>query len=161
MIWVLKFVSVSTSVCSLTRFLNYTAQKMKFSIKDFFSKCDQIRRKILQFPADLIPFTEKALNGKLYYLRSVSLTMRFRCVFRILPNIEVGFFANIANDFHPFNFFARSPLFHVWLDPKCASETRLNISMLNKSLLPTARVRVRLRHLKKIISSLLPITSLW
>ena len=25
----------------------YTAQKMKFSIKDFFSKCDQIRRKLL------------------------------------------------------------------------------------------------------------------
>ena len=24
----------------------YTAQKMKFSIKDFFSKCDQIRRKL-------------------------------------------------------------------------------------------------------------------
>ena len=23
--------------------INYTAQKMKFSIKDFFSKCDQIR----------------------------------------------------------------------------------------------------------------------
>ena len=25
---------------------NYTVQKMKFSIKDFFSKCDQIRRKL-------------------------------------------------------------------------------------------------------------------
>ena len=25
---------------------NYTAQKMKFSITDFFSKCDQIRRKL-------------------------------------------------------------------------------------------------------------------
>ena len=25
----------------------FTAQKMKFSIKDFFSKCDQIRRKLL------------------------------------------------------------------------------------------------------------------
>ena len=25
---------------------DYTAQKMKFSIKDFFSKCDQIRRKL-------------------------------------------------------------------------------------------------------------------
>ena len=25
----------------------YTTQKMKFSIKDFFSKCDQIRRKLL------------------------------------------------------------------------------------------------------------------
>ena len=24
----------------------YTAQKMKFSIKNFFSKCDQIRRKL-------------------------------------------------------------------------------------------------------------------
>ena len=24
----------------------FTAQKMKFSIKDFFSKCDQIRRKL-------------------------------------------------------------------------------------------------------------------
>ena len=24
----------------------YTAQKMKFSIKDFFSKCDQIRRNV-------------------------------------------------------------------------------------------------------------------
>ena len=24
----------------------YTAQKMKFSIKDFFSKCDQIRQKL-------------------------------------------------------------------------------------------------------------------
>ena len=24
----------------------YTAQKMKFSIKDFFSKCDQIREKL-------------------------------------------------------------------------------------------------------------------
>ena len=25
---------------------NSTAQKMKFSIKDFFSKCDQVRRKL-------------------------------------------------------------------------------------------------------------------
>ena len=26
--------------------VNHTAQKMKFSIKDLFSKCDQIRRKL-------------------------------------------------------------------------------------------------------------------
>ena len=25
---------------------SYTAQKIKFSVKDFFSKCDQIRRKL-------------------------------------------------------------------------------------------------------------------
>ena len=33
-----------------------TAQKMKFSIKDFFSKCDQIRRKL----------EGKRLEGKSY-----------------------------------------------------------------------------------------------
>ena len=33
---------------------------MKFSIKDFFSKCDQIR----SFPADLVTFTEEMLKGK-------------------------------------------------------------------------------------------------
>ena len=37
---------------------------MKFSIKDFFSKCDQIR----MFPADLVTFTEKIVNGKLLQL---------------------------------------------------------------------------------------------
>ena len=44
--------------------LNYTAQKMKSSIKDFFSKCDQIP----QFPTDLITFTEEILNGKLHFV---------------------------------------------------------------------------------------------
>ena len=36
---------------------------MKFSIVDFFSKCDQIRR----FPVDLVTFTEEILNRKLYF----------------------------------------------------------------------------------------------
>ena len=31
-----------------------TAQKMKFSVKDFFSKCDQIRK----FRMDLVIFSE-------------------------------------------------------------------------------------------------------
>ena len=43
-------------------FANFTAQKMKFSITDFFSKCDQIG----SFPADLIIFTEEIYNGKLH-----------------------------------------------------------------------------------------------
>ena len=38
---------------------------MKFSIKYFFSKCDQIRRKL-----DLVTFTEEILNGKLHSLCS-------------------------------------------------------------------------------------------
>ena len=43
-------------------FANFSARKMKFSITDFFSKCDQIG----SFPADLIIFTEEIYNGKLH-----------------------------------------------------------------------------------------------
>ena len=41
--------------------ISYTAQKMKFSIRDFFSKSDQTPL----FPA----FTEEILNGKLIFLQ--------------------------------------------------------------------------------------------
>ena len=43
---------------------------MKFSIKDFFSKCDQIRSLL----ADLVTFTKEILNGKLHLLLSVMAT---------------------------------------------------------------------------------------
>ena len=51
--------------------VDHTAQKMKFSIKDFFSKCDQTCRKL-----DLATFAEESLNGKLHLLRSFSGSMR-------------------------------------------------------------------------------------
>ena len=41
-----------------------TSQKMKFSIKDFFSECDQET-------ADLVTFTKEILKGKLLFLYSV------------------------------------------------------------------------------------------
>ena len=44
------------------------AQKMKFSIKDFFSKCEQT----MQFPLDLVTFAEEILYGKLHFLCSVA-----------------------------------------------------------------------------------------
>ena len=47
------------------RLLTITAKRMKFSIKDFFSKCDQIRRR-------LVTLTEEILNGKLHFLCSVT-----------------------------------------------------------------------------------------
>ena len=43
-----------------------TAQKIKFSIKDFFRKCT-----VPQFTVDLVTFTEEILNGKLHFLCSV------------------------------------------------------------------------------------------
>ena len=42
--------------------LIHTEQKMKFSIKDFSSKCDEISS-----TADLVTFTEEILNEKLYF----------------------------------------------------------------------------------------------
>ena len=46
-----------------------TAQKMKFSISDFLSKCDQIRSLLrIWSPADLVTFTEEILNGKFHFL---------------------------------------------------------------------------------------------
>ena len=47
--------------------ISYTAQKMKFSMKDFFSKCDQIRS-FLRIWSHLL---KKILNGKLHFLYSV------------------------------------------------------------------------------------------
>ena len=41
----------------------HTAQKMKFSIKDFSSKCHPNQ----QDTADLVKFTGEILNGKLYF----------------------------------------------------------------------------------------------
>ena len=54
------------------RLLLNTVQSVKFSMKDFFSKCDQTAAK--QFSADLVcgfgHITEEILNGKLHFLCS-------------------------------------------------------------------------------------------
>ena len=50
----------------------FTVQKMIFSIKDFFSKCDQ-------FPADLVTFTEEILNRKPHFF--------VQCLFLILSGL--------------------------------------------------------------------------
>ena len=78
-----------------------TAQKMKFSIKDFLSKCDQIRRKL-----DLVTFTKEILNGKLHFLCSndskleklifISQSIAFQFS-KIRRNWEIG--ADFKNNF--------------------------------------------------------------
>ena len=46
----------------------YTAQKLKFSIKDFFSKCDQILSFLWIWPHSLNGNLLNLLNGKLHFL---------------------------------------------------------------------------------------------
>ena len=50
---------------------------MKFSVKDFFSKYDQIPN--LQETAALVTFTEEILNGKLHFLCSCSFFFSLSC----------------------------------------------------------------------------------
>ena len=59
---------------SVNEAIIYTAQKMKFSIKDFLSKFDQIRN----FPADWVIFTEDIRNGKLHFF--VQCYINFLCM---------------------------------------------------------------------------------
>ena len=49
--WQLMYKNVTGMECQYTGedqdyVISYSAKKMKFSIKDFFSKCEQIRRKL-------------------------------------------------------------------------------------------------------------------
>ena len=53
-----------------------TAQKMKFLITDFLSKCDQIR---------MVTFTEEIRNGKLHFLCSE----RFSSSFPVFVKLKV------------------------------------------------------------------------
>ena len=64
--------------CSTWLILDYPAKlgtalhkKIKFSIKDFFSKCDQ-----------LVTFTEEILNGKFHFLCSAAI--RGYCLTQVL-----------------------------------------------------------------------------
>ena len=52
----------STILPMLHSYMTNTAQKLKFSSKDFFSKCDQIGS-----PAYLVTLTEEILHGKNYF----------------------------------------------------------------------------------------------
>ena len=49
---------------------------MKFSIKDFFSECNQTLRKL----ADLVTFTEEIFNVKLHFLYIVQEWLEITCV---------------------------------------------------------------------------------
>ena len=52
---------------------------MRFSIKDFFCKCDQ-------FPVDLVTFTEKILSKKHHFLCSVSnSSIQIECIRMFCP----------------------------------------------------------------------------
>ena len=62
------FMQISIRCSFVYEVSSTSTQKMKFSINDFFSTCDQIRRK-LRIWSHLA--TEEILNGKLHFLWSV------------------------------------------------------------------------------------------
>ena len=63
----------------------FTAQKTKFSIKDFFSKCDQIW-------SNLVTFTQEILNGKLHFSVQCLTLSNFS---KDLGQLEIDFIDNV------------------------------------------------------------------
>ena len=63
---------------------------MKFSVKDFFSKCDQIRSSLRIWPH----FTEEIVNGKLHFLCSASF-VKYSLVILLTTNPSNSKFCNI------------------------------------------------------------------
>ena len=49
-IFIFLYFTVINKSAKYDKLRKYTAQKIKFSIKDFFSKCDQIRSKLRIWP---------------------------------------------------------------------------------------------------------------
>ena len=82
-VWLPLFLEISDNMCvaivcypvcdiiNFEIYVSITSQKIKFYIKDFFSKCDQIR----SFQSAVI-FSKEILNGKLHVLCSVLLSKR-------------------------------------------------------------------------------------
>ena len=64
---------------------------MKFSIEDFFSKCDQI--------ADLVTSTEGIYNGKVHFLCSVTWKERFGKV-TLINTLKWNFSERAENSSH-------------------------------------------------------------
>ena len=88
----------SYKISKLSSFLlSNTAQKMKFSIKDFFSKCDQIRSFLET--AHLVIFTEEILNEKLHFLCSEitkkAAVMIYSLIYSIIASYFEFFIGNI------------------------------------------------------------------
>ena len=50
-------------------------KNLKFSIKEFFSKCDQIGSLRRIWSQDLVAFTEEILNRKIHFLSSRALKL--------------------------------------------------------------------------------------
>ena len=65
---------------------------MKFSIKDFFSKCDEIR----SF-ADLVTFSEEILNGKCHFLCSFCISFYSDEIHRFTDNPAHKFLFKVNN----------------------------------------------------------------
>ena len=72
------FSFMKTLISDITLIIYFTAQKMRFSVKDFFSKCDQIRS-FLQIWSHLL---NKSLMEN-FLLCAVSAVVHPRCLSRI------------------------------------------------------------------------------
>ena len=69
----------------LPHIFHHTAQKMKFSIKDFFGKCDQIRSFI--FCAVTVHVITKLLLDEIYPSQGISIWLNFKLHFYVVLHV--------------------------------------------------------------------------
>ena len=62
------YIKTLVAIIIVSTAIDNTAQKIKFSLKDFF-----------RFPADLVTFSEEILNGKLHFWCSLTSILFFHC----------------------------------------------------------------------------------
>ena len=86
----IKTVHIFIEFPGLSLIIHHTAQKMKFSIKDFFSKCDEIPRKMWIWPHLL----KKSLMENLFFC-----TVSFRNEMEIYSRKFQGFVLNWFNEY--------------------------------------------------------------
>ena len=100
-----RLVIIWSQFTNILQVFSHTAQKMKFFIKDLQTWPN------LQFPVDLVTFTEEILNGEFYFLCSATFTY--------LVNLaEFWEFENVPNTF--------SWLSHVFLD-QCSNHEWMKV----------------------------------
>ena len=79
----------------------YTAQKMKFSIKDFFSKCDQILRKRHLLCSDMHLSKLCSQNSRLFLMEFKKKQKKTEQMFNI--NLARGLLKKISTLYHTWN----------------------------------------------------------
>ena len=80
--------------------VDFTAQKMKFSIKDFFSKCNQIRSFLVSFFVQCLKILHCPYEQNVLTIKIISLWKLWVCLFHNLYKVLLNTRLNFSMCYH-------------------------------------------------------------